>query len=119
MVGGESDVSLLLASGGVKSVDLLDLELVKSLASLLNHFLVGSFVNDEYKSVVVLNGLDGGLAAQGVLDDSELVESVVSLDGLQEDLGTSLLHGSLRQSEGGFGPDLGFLGGVSSLLHSG
>ena len=91
LVAGEGNVGLLLASGGVEGVDLLDLELVQRLASLLDHFLVGSFVHNEYKSVVVLNGLDGGLTAQGVLDHSELVEGVVSLDSLEENLGGSLL----------------------------
>ena len=85
---------------------------------MLDHFLVGSFVHDEYKSVVVLNGLDGGLTAQGVLDDSELVEGVVSLDGLQENLGGSLLGGGRWSPESGVGPDLRFLVGVRTLLDS-
>ena len=116
MVAGEGNVGLLFSSGSVEGVDLSNLELVELLAGLLDHFLVGSFVHDEYKSVVVLNGLDCRFAAQGVLDDSELVESVVGLHRSQQDLWSSLLHTSFGQSEGGSRPDLGFSGGVSALL---
>ena len=116
LVASKGNVSLLLTSGGVEGVDLSNLELVERLASLLDHFLVGSFVHDEYKSVVVLNGLDGRFAAKWVLDDSELVEGVVSSYSSQKDLGSSLLNRSLGLFECGSRPNLGFSGGVSALL---
>ena len=119
MVTGESNVSLLLASWGVEGVDLLNLELVKLLAGLLDHSFVGLFVHNEYKSVVVLNGLDGRLAAEWVLDHSELIESVVSLDGSEENLWASLLGLADWSSERHLGPDLGLLSGMSTFLHSG
>ena len=49
-------------------------------------------MNDEYKSVVVLNSLDGGLGAQWVLEYSILVKSVVCLHSSQQDLWYSLLN---------------------------
>ena len=119
MVAGEGNVSLLLSSWGVEGVDLSDLDFVECLASLLDHFLASSLVHDEYKSVVVLNCLDGGLTAQWVLDNSELVEGVVNLDGLDHDLWDSLLDSGLWSMESRGSPDLCFLSGMSTFLHSG
>ena len=76
-------------------------------------------MNDENKSVVVLNGLDGGFTGKWVLDNSESVESVVGFDGSEEDLGRSLLNGSLWSSEGDLVPDFSLLSSVSTLLNSG
>ena len=64
MVAGESNVGLLLSLWSNESVDLLDIDFVKFLACSLDHWLACSFVNDEYKCVVVLNGLDGRLTTQ-------------------------------------------------------
>jgi len=52
-----------------------------------------------------------------VLDNSESVKGVVSSDGSEEDLGTSLLDGNLRSSEGDLVPDLCLLLSVSTLLN--
>ena len=118
LVLGEGDVGLLLSSWSVEGVNLLDLELVQLLARLLDHSLVGSFVNDKYKSVVVFNGLDCGLTGEWVLDNCELVEGVQVLHGLHSDLGHSLLHLCRGSSELHSGPDLCSSGGVGSLSHS-
>ncbi len=76
-------------------------------------------MNDKYKSVVVLNSLDGGLAAQWVLDNSILVESVVCLDSSEQDLWYSLLNLCFWSSEGGVGPHLCLDSSMSAFLHSG
>ena len=75
-------------------------------------------MHDEYKGVVVLNGLDGGFSAQRVLDHSVLVEGSSWLHGPQSDFGRSRLDGGLGSSESGVGPDLGFLSSVRSFLDS-
>ena len=75
-------------------------------------------MHDEYKGVVVLNGLDGGFSTKGVLDHSVLVESPGWLHSSQSDLGNSLLDRSLGSSESGVSPDLGLLSGVRSFLDS-
>lgn len=59
LIRGESDVCLLVTSWGDQSVNLLNLDVVKLLARLLNHSLVSSLVDNEDKGVVVFNGLDG------------------------------------------------------------
>ena len=86
---------------------------------MLDHGLVGSFVHDKYKSVVVLNGLDGSLAGEWVLDDSELVEGVKSLDRFNSNLWGSLLDLAHWSSEGGSAPHLRFLSYMSTFLDSG
>ena len=89
------------------------------MAGLLDHLLVSSFVHNEYKSVVVLNGLDGRLSREWVLDHGELVEGVQSLHSLDNDLWSSLLVVNFWSSKCGVSPDLGFLSGMSTFLHSG
>ena len=86
LVAGEGDVSLLLTSWGDEGVNLLDLDAVELGASLLDHDLGGSLVNDENKSVAVLDGLDGGFRAEWVLDHGEFIESNHWLNSLQKDL---------------------------------
>ncbi len=115
LVLGEGDVGFLVSFWSVEGVNLLNLKLVQLLAGLLDHSLVGSFVNDKYQSVVVLNGLDCGLTAQWVLDNSELVEGVQVLHGLQCNFGASLLDLGGWSSESNGTPDLGLSGGVGSL----
>ena len=95
LVAGESDVGLLFSLGGNESVDLLDFDFVELLAGLLNHWLAGFLVNDEYKCVVVLNGLHGGFTGQWVLNNGEFVEGVILLDGSQKNLWLSDLNGCL------------------------
>ena len=119
LVAGEGDVSLLLTSWGDEGVNLLDLDAVELGASLLDHDLGGSLVNDENKSVAVLDGLDGGFRAEWVLDHGEFIESNDWLNSFQKNLWYSLLGVSSWSFEGSFVPNLGFLGGVSSLLHGG
>ena len=119
MVAGEGNVSLLLTSWGDEGVNLLDLDAVELGASLLDHDLGGSLVNDENKGVAVLDGLDGRLGAEWVLDHGELVEGVQSLHSLDNDLWSSLLVVNFWSSKCGVSPDLGFLSGMSTFLHSG
>ena len=106
MVLGESNVGLLLSSWSVEGVNLLNLELVESSACFLDHFLVGSFVHDKYKSVVVFDGLDGGLTTEWVLDSAQFVESVLLRDSSQCDLWCSVLMLNRWSSESGVSPDL-------------
>ena len=119
LVAGEGDVSLLLTSWGDEGVNLLDLDAVKLGAGLLDHDLGGSLVNDEYKGVAVFDGLDGRFRAEWVLDHGEFIESNDWLNSFQKNLWYSLLGVSSWSFEGSFVPNLGFLGGVSSLLHGG
>ena len=67
---------------------------------------------------MVLDGLDGTLRAQGVLDDGVLIPGGLFLDGLLERNGFTRKRESLGKSEGGLVPHLRFLGSVRSLLHS-
>ena len=106
MILGEANVCLLLSSWSVKGVNLLNLEFVEGHASFLDHFLVSSFVNDKYKSVIVLNSLDSRLTGEWVLDGGQSIEGVVEVDSLQEDLWCSLLMLNLWSSESGVSPDL-------------
>ena len=86
LVRGEGDVGLLLTSWGDEGVNLLDLDAVELGAGLLDHDLGGSLVNDENKGVAVLDGLDGRLGAEWVLDHGEFIESNHWLNGLQKNL---------------------------------
>lgn len=86
MITGEGDVSLLLTSWGDKGVNLLNLDVVKLSAGLLDHDLGGSLVNDEDKGVAVLDGLDGGFGAEWVLDHGVFIESNDWLNSFQKDL---------------------------------
>ena len=117
MVTAEGNIGLLLSSWSVKSVDFLNLDFVELLASLFDHFLIASLVNNENESVVILNSLDGGFTGKWVLNNSESVESVVCFDGSEKNLGRSLLDLSLRSSEGDLVPDLVLLNGMSTLLN--
>ncbi len=76
VVLGQDHVGLLLATGGDKSVDLADFDLVKLLAGLFDHRLGGALVNHEDKGVVVFNSLDCALGGSGVSYDSVLVPGV-------------------------------------------
>jgi len=112
----DANVSLLLSLGGDEGVDFLDVDFVDFFASSLDHFLVGLLVDDEDEGVVVLDVLDGGLRAQGVLDHGELIEGVLLLHSSQDVLGVSLLSESSGSLESNLGPDLSLSHGVGSLL---
>ena len=86
LITGEGDVGLLLTSGGNEGVNFLDLDAVKLGAGLLDHDLGRSLVDDEHKSVAVLDGLDGRFGGKWVLDHGEFVESNDWLDSFQKDL---------------------------------
>ena len=72
-VGSEAHKSLLETIGTNQGIDLLDLERVTILDSLLDLVLVGARVHDEHDGVVVLNLVHGALSLQRVLDQVELV----------------------------------------------
>ena len=86
------------------------------MASFLDHWLVSSSVNDEHQCIVVFNGLDGALSAQGVLDDSVLVPGRLNLNGSSGILGLAGKSESLGSSEGGVGPNLVLSDAVGTLL---
>ena len=113
----ESNVGLLLTLWSNQSVNFLDLNLIKFSTSFLDHFLIGFLVNDENKSVAVFDGLDGGLTRQWVLDNSILIESNDWLNSFQDVLWRSLLLEASWSLEGGSVPNLGFFGGMSTLLN--
>ena len=84
--------------GGDQSVHLLNFDSVEGLNGFLDLGLVGLLLHDEDEGVVVLNGLDGRLSAQRMVND---VEAGVSdlLHGFQDVLGYSLLSQSFWSSE--------------------
>jgi hypothetical protein len=113
----ESNVGLLLTLWSNQSVNFLDLDVIKFRTSFLDHFLIGFLVDDENKSVAVFNGLDGGFTGQWVLDNSILIESNDWLNSFQDVLWRSLLLEASWSLEGGSVPNLGFFGGMSTLLN--
>ena len=74
-------------------------------------------MHDENEGVAVFDGLDGGLTRQWVLNASELVESDDWLNSFQDVLWRSLLLEASWSLEGGSVPNLGFFGGMSTLLN--
>lgn len=116
LITSQLNVGLLLSLGGDQSVDLLDLDSVQGLDGLLDLLLVGLLLHDENKSVVVLDGLDGGLSAEWVVDHIESVGADL-LDTSEWVLWHSLLHQGLWSLEGGLGPDLGLAGLMHALSH--
>ena len=118
LITSQLNVGLLLSLGGDQGVDLLDLDSVEGLDGLLDLLLVGLLLDYENESVVVLDGLDGRLSAQRMVDD---VEAVVGdlLHGSQDVLGYSLLSQSFGSSERCLGPDLAFTGLVRSCFDGG
>jgi len=77
VVLGKDHVGLLLAARGDKSVDLADLDRVKLLTGLFDHWLGGALVNHKDKGVVVFNSLDCTLGGSGVSNDGVLVPGVL------------------------------------------
>ena len=73
VVGGQADVGLLLAVGADKGIDLLALNLVHLGHGVLNLAFVRFEVDDEDKSVVVLDLLHGRLGGERVFDDTVFI----------------------------------------------
>merc|ERR550514_2313475 len=117
LIRGNQRVNFLIAFWGNQRVNFLDLDVVQLLARLLNHSLVSSLVDNEYKCVVVFNGLDSRLTAQWMLDNGIFVEGIIFSHSSQDILWFSLLDKCLWSSEACLGPDLCFFGGVFTLLH--
>ena len=89
------------------------------MAGLLDHGLVGPSVDDEDEGVVVFDGLDGALSAQGVLDDSVLVPCLLLLHTLAFVLGLPVEGEGDGASEGDLGPHSVLSLGVGALLDGG
>ncbi len=119
LLSRDHDVGLLEAVGSDEGVHSGDLDAVEFLASFLDHWLVGSSVNNEHEGVAVLNGLDGALSAQGVLDDGVLVKGRLLLHAGSRVLGLAGESEGLGSSEGGVSPNLVLSDSVASLLHGG
>jgi hypothetical protein len=115
VVFAQSNIGLLQALGGNKSVDLFAFNIVKIPYSSLDLTLVGLKVNDKYKSVAVLNQLHGRLGCQGVLDDGVLVQSVLLGGTLFLVLGLARKTESLGPVEVDLGVNAGPLLGDSLL----
>ena len=113
----DHDVGLLEAVGSDEGVDSRDLDAIEFLASFLDHWLVSSSVNDEHQCIVVFNGLDGALSAQGVLDDGVLVPGGLDVNAGSSVLGLAGKSESLGSSEGGVGPNLVLSDAVGTLLN--
>ena len=117
-VTGQFNVCLLVALGSDKGVDLLNFDSVEGLNSFLDLGLVGLLLHNENECVVVLNGLDGRLSAQRMVDDIEPVVGHL-LHGSQDVLGYSLLSQGFWSPERCLGPDLAFTGLVRSCFDGG
>ena len=105
-----------MAIGSDEGIDSLDFDAVEVFAGLLNHGFVGSAVDNKDQGVVVFDGLDGRLSAQGVLDDGIVVESLFLLHDLPCVLGIPLLLKSSGSPESNFGPNFLFLHNIGSLF---
>lgn len=70
---GQDNVRLLISGGSDESVNSLDLDGVHLLGRLSDGVFVSLPVNDEHKGVVVFDGLDSALSAEGVANDGVLV----------------------------------------------
>ena len=112
-----SNVSLLVTSRCVKRVDLLDLDSVEVSAGLTDRWLGGALVNEEDESVLVFDGLDGGLRAQWVSDDGVHIVRRHLRGSLGQSSWFASNGGGLWESESGFVPDLSFFLGMSAFLH--
>ena len=107
-----------MALGSDESVHLLNFDSVEGLNGFLDLGLVGLLLHDEDEGVVVLDGLDGRLSAQWMVDNIEAIVGNL-LDSSQDVLRASLLSQGLWSSERGLGPDLAFTGEVRSCFDGG
>lgn len=97
-----------------EGVHLDGINIVELLDGSLDVVLVGTNIADKDKSVVVLDLAHGRLGVQGRLDDGELVQGGVTVDGLAGVLGgTGELQG-LGKVETGRGVDLAGSSGVGA-----
>lgn len=117
LLSRDHNVSLLSTIGGVKSVNFLDLNVVKFLASLLDGWLGSSSIDDKDESVLIFNSLDSAFGGKRILDDCVLVKGGLLLDTCFEVLRASLQGEGLRESEGNLVPNLGLSLGMSSFLN--
>jgi len=77
VVLGKDHVGFLFAARGDKSVDLADLDRVKLLDSLFDHWLGSALVNHKDEGVVIFNSLDSTLGGSWVSNDGVLVPGVL------------------------------------------
>ena len=116
MILAEDNVGFLLTTGSNHSVNLANLDRVNLLHGLLDHGLGCKFVNNEDKSVVVFNCLDGTFGASWVLNDCILVPGVLNFNAVGNSLSLARECKSLGASESDFVPCLGLLSGMSAFL---
>lgn len=95
-----------------KGVDLDGVNIVELLQSLLDLTLVGTDIDDEDESVVLLNLLHGALSVERVDDDLVLIEAWLMGNRLAWVFGSPRELEGLRLVEGGRETDLADLVGV-------
>lgn len=115
LVWRETDESLLLAVGSDQSVDLGSRDIVELLEGGLDLTLVGGTVDDEDKSVVLLDLLHSALSVEREEDGAVSIHARGVGNALS---GVSRLAGQskgLGSTEGGVGADLADLGARDTL----
>lgn len=117
-IRGQTGVSLLGAIRTDEGVDLDGVNVVELLEGSLDLGLVGLDVDDEDKSVVLLDLLHGALSVERVDDDLVLIEAGLVVDRLALVLGVARQRQGLGAVEGRGGPDLVALVGVNTLKSS-
>ena len=117
MFRGNDDVCLFETVWSDECVNSADLDVIEFLASFLDHWLVGSSVNDEHQCIAVFNGLDGAFGTQRILNDGVLVPGLFLLNTLSRVLWFTSKSQSLWSSEGSVGPHFVLSNGMASLLH--
>merc|ERR1712093_560732 len=117
-ISGQTGEGLLGSIRADKGVDLDGVNIVELLQSLLDLTLVGTDIDDEDESVVLLNLLHGALGVERVDDDLVLIEAWLMGNRLARVFGSSRELEGLRLVEGGRETDLADLVGVDTLQGS-
>jgi len=104
LILSKDNVSLLEAVGSVESVYSADLDLVELLACISDLVLVCLVVNNEHKSVVILNGLDCAFRTERILNNAVLVPGALSFITMDLNFGRSGLRGCRFMTEGNLVP---------------
>jgi hypothetical protein len=117
----QTNISLLGSIRTDQSVDLGNINIIKTLDSILDLCLVGANICNKDKSIIVLNLLQSTFGSEWVLDDSVLIKKSEFGNSLSWVLWSTSKLESLWQVKGGRGLDLDdLLGGAlqCSLLGS-
>lgn len=113
----KNNIGFLVSSGGDERVYLLNLDVVQFLHSLLDGGLGGLLGDSENESVVVLDRLDGAVAADGLNYDGILVPGRLLLHTLDWGDGLARKSQGLGLTERNLGPNLLSFLGMSAFLH--